>query len=50
MPTYIGASADPVHSLLYLFLLFFYLPMGYPSRPPSLSQTEARRSSVIFTC
>ena len=33
MPTYIGASAEPALSLLYLFLLFFYLPMGYPSRP-----------------
>lgn len=33
MPTYIGTNAEPVLSLLYLFLLFFYLwgtPRGIP--------------------
>ena len=35
MSTDLGASAEPVLFLLYLFLLFFYLPMGYPSRPQS---------------
>jgi hypothetical protein len=33
MPTYIDTNAEPVLSLLYLFLLFFYLPMGHPARP-----------------
>ena len=33
MPTHIGASAEPVLSLLYLILLVFYLRMEYISRP-----------------
>ena len=34
MPTSIGVGVEPVHSLLYLSSSsFFYLPMGYPSRP-----------------
>ena len=32
MPTYIGTNAEPVLSLPYFLLLFFYLSMGYPSR------------------
>ena len=33
MPTSIGVNAEPVLSLLYLCLLFFYLRMGYPRGP-----------------
>jgi hypothetical protein len=47
MPNHIGASAEPVHSLLYLFLLssiyVWGTPLGIPVRP-----IEARRPSGIF--
>ena len=43
--THIGVNAEPVLSFYSSFLssfFFFYLPMGYPSRPPSLCPIEAR--------
>ena len=46
MPTYISTNAEPVHSLLYLFLLFLYLPTGYPSRPRLSARQKPAALSV----
>jgi hypothetical protein len=50
MPTYIGANAEPVLSLLYLFLLFSFLlsTYGVPLAAPFRCPIEASRSSGVF--
>ena len=45
MPPHIAASAKPVLFLLYLVVLFFYLPLGTPRGPvpqPDRSQPLVR--------
>jgi len=50
MPTYIDTNAEPVLSLLYLFILFSSLLSisGVPLPASPLSPIEARGSSGIF--
>jgi hypothetical protein len=50
MPTYIGANAEPVLSLLYLYYSLLLSSIYILGTPPGIpfSPTEARHSSGIF--